>query len=69
MLTLFQRQGEEWLHYRKMLSPLLLKMATLHRHLETFYDVADRLLDQWSQKENGTLDNLERDLYCYFVQV
>lgn len=65
---LFFMQGEEWLHYRKILSPLLLKMATLHRHLDSLYDVADRLLDQWNQMENGTLDNLERDLYCYFVQ-
>ena len=44
-------------------------MATLRRHLESFNDVADRLLDQWERAENGLIVNLERDLYCYFVQV
>ncbi len=66
---LLSRQGEEWSRYRKILSPLLLKTATLHRHIESFYDVADRLLDQWEHTENGLITHLESDLYCYFVQV
>lgn len=66
---LLSRQGEEWLRYRKILSPLLLKTATLHRHIESFYDVADRLLDKWEHTENGLITHLEGDLYCYFVQV
>lgn len=57
------------MRYRKILSPLLLKTATLHRHAESFNDVADRLLDQWEHTENGLITNLEGDLYCYFVQV
>ena len=65
----FSRQGEEWSQFRKILSPLLLKMATLHRHIESLNDVADRLIDQWEHMENGLITNLERDLYCYFVQV
>lgn len=63
------RQGEEWSHYRKILSPLLLKMATLRRHLESLNDVADILLNRWKCAENGVISNVERDLYCYFVQV
>ncbi|XP_046449111.1 cytochrome P450 315a1, mitochondrial-like [Daphnia pulex] len=65
---LFFMQGEEWLRYRKILSPLLLKTATLHRHIESFYDVADRLLDKWEHTENGLITHLEGDLYRYFVQ-
>lgn len=67
--ALLSRQGEEWLRYRKILSPLLLKTATLHRHIESFYDVADRLLDKWEHTENGLITHLEGDLYRYFVQV
>lgn len=64
-----RRQDEEWAHYRKILSPLLMKMATLQQHLESLNQVADRLVDQWDRVENGLITDLERDLYCYFVQV
>ena len=45
-------------------------MATLHRHLESLNDVADVLLDQWREEaKTNSIAHLEKDLYCYFVQV
>lgn len=63
------RQGEEWQHYRKILSPLLLKTAMLHRHVDSFECIADQLVDRWKNSPDGLIDNLEQQLYLYFVQV
>ena len=52
-----------------LFSPLLLKISTLHQHLESLNICAERLIDTWKQNENNIIPHLERDLYCYFIQV
>jgi len=65
---LFFMQGDEWSHYRRILSPLLLKIPTLHRHIDSFDCVADQLVDRWKANKDGLINNLEQELYLYFVQ-
>ena len=43
-------------------------MASVRSHLKSFDFVADQLLSEWENKKDGLIDNLEGDLYFYFVQ-
>lgn len=66
------RHGEEWARYRTLLNPLLMKTGAFNHHFESLEFVAEQLLDSWQPKrpsEKATIGNLERDLYCYLVQV
>jgi hypothetical protein len=48
---------------------MLLKSATLDRHIEGLNQIADQLLQSWSRYEGRVVEHLENDLYTYFVQV
>jgi len=37
--------------------------------MDSFECVADHLVDRWKSNPNGIIDNLEQQLYLYFVQV
>lgn len=50
------------------MSPLLLKMASVRSHLKSFDLIADQLVSNWEKSKDGLVDNLEGDLYFYFVQ-
>ena len=55
-----------------MLNPMLLKTAAMNQHSESLELVADQLLNNWQPKhpnKKESILNLERDLYCYLVQV
>ena len=52
-----------------MIAPMLLKSATLDRHIEGLNEIADQLLESWSRYDGRVVEHLENDLYTYFVQV
>lgn len=67
----FFRDGEEWLHFRRILNKIMLKTESLQWIMEPCEQVASTIVERWKQfidkKEKAIIPNLEGELYRFSI--
>lgn len=67
----YKRDGEEWLHFRRILNKIILKNDNSEWILSPCEQVAENIIKRWSEllqnNNKAVIPNLERELYRFSI--